>query len=134
MSRNKAVLVILALLAIYFLIPSTPHGLLVKTILIRLATYALVVLLIYAIISLNMLKKAMRNLAAEVSDENVARTVKLLRYTFDAKRMFGVETFKSLYNQVNGSKKITSKSKEDFYNAMLRKKINVPLPSKGKSS
>lgn len=133
MSKNKAVLLILTMVIIYFVIPPTPNGFLAKEILIRLVTYLLVVLLVYAIISLNMLKNAMRKLAAEVSDENVAKVVKLLRYTFDAKRMFGVETFKSLYGQVNASKKISTKSKEDLYHAILRKKINVPLPTKGKN-
>lgn len=132
MSRNKGILFILLFIAMYFLIPSTPDGLFAKTMLIRIFTYLMIVLLVYAIISLNLLKGAMKKLAAEVSDENVAKAVRLLRYTFDAKRMFGVATFQSLYNQVNASKRITTKSKEDFYQAMLRKKVNVPLPSKGK--
>ncbi len=130
MSRNKVVLLIILLVGIYFAIPNSDVGLIVKENMIRVSAYLLLLAFIYAVISLNILKTAMRKLASNVNDENASKVVKLLRITFDVKRMFGVATLQSLYNQVNTSKSVSANLKEEFYEAMKRKGVNVPLPSK----
>lgn len=132
MSRNKAVLLGIIAIIVYFAIPDTPAGINAKAIMIRLLSYFMIFIIVYLVITLNMLKKAMMKLAADVTDEHVTMVVKRLRMTFDVKRMFGAETFKSLYNQVNRSKKVSTKSKQDMYEALKRKRIDVPLPTKGK--
>ncbi|WP_027398799.1 hypothetical protein [Anaerovorax odorimutans] len=132
MSRNKSVLLILIAVIVYLLLPNTPTGIYGKTIILRIAAFTLFFMLIYSVITLNILKKALNRLIENITDENVSSAVNLLRITFDVKRMFGSETLKSIYNQVNHSKNITSKSKQDMYEAIRRKKIDIPLPAKGK--
>lgn len=132
MSRNKAVLLILITFIVYWLLPNTSAGIQGKVLILQIAALALFFMLIYAIITLNLLKKALKKLSENVSDENVAAVVKLLRMSYDVKRMFGVETLKALYIQVNRSKNLRTESKEMMYDALKRKKIEIPPPTKGK--
>ncbi len=128
MSRNKVILLILLFIGIYFAIPTSEIGMIIKENMIRVSAYLLLFAFFYAVISLNILKSAMRKLATEVNDAHVAKVVKLLRLTFDVKRMFGVTTLQSIYNQVNSSKAVSANLKEDLYEAMKRKRVSVPLP------
>lgn len=128
MSRNKTILLILIIAIIFLMIPGTPQGLYAKEIMIRLTSYFLVLLVIYLAITINLLKKSFKRLFAEANDENVIRAAKLLRITFDVKRAFGVGTLIALFNHVNASSNVTMEAKEELYQAIKRKRVDIPPP------
>jgi len=69
-------------------------------------------------------------LFAEANDENTLRAAKLLKITFEVKRAFGVGTLKALYNHVNLSKNVSMEAKEELYESIKRKKVEIPPPAK----
>ncbi len=132
MSRNKFILAIIIGVIIFLLIPGTAQGLYVKEMMVRLTTYLLILFVIYLVITINLLKRSFKRLFAEANDENTFRTAKLLRFTFEVKRAFGVGTLKALFNHVNLSKNVSMEAKEELYEAIKRKKVETPPPAGGK--
>lgn len=128
MSRNKALLLILLIAAIFFLLPDTPEGRYAKELMIRLASYLLVVILVYLIITINVLKRAFRRVFDEANDENTLRAAKMLRITFDVKRCFGAGTLKAVYAHANESRNVGLPAKTALYEAIRRKRVEIPLP------
>lgn len=132
MSRNKAILLIGIAAIVFVLIPKTPEGLYAKEMMVRITTYLLIFMLIYLIITVNLLKRSFKRLFADANDENAARATKLLNITFDVKRTFGVGTLKALFTHVNASKNVSMAAKEDLYDAIRRKKVDIPPPAMAK--
>lgn len=132
MSRNKAILLIGIAAIVFVLIPKTPEGLYAKEMMVRITTYLLIFMLIYLIIMVNLLKRSFKKLFAEANDENTTRAAKLLRITFDVKRIFGVGTLKALFTHVNASKNVSIGAKEELYDAIRRKRVEIPPPAMAK--
>lgn len=134
MSRNKTILLLIILGTTFVLIPGTPQGLYIKELMIQLTTYVLVFMLVYLAITINLLKRSFKRLFENPDDENTLRAAKLLRVSFDIKRSFGVGTLKSLFNHVNASKNVSMEAKEELYNAIKRKRVDIPPPAMAKRS
>ena len=132
MSRNKTILLIIIAAIVFVLIPGTPQGLYAKELMVRLTTYLLVFMVIYLAITINLLKRSFKRLFASADDENTLRAAKLLRISFDVKRSFGVGTLKSLFNHVNSSKNVSMAAKEELYDAIKRKRVDIPPPAMAK--
>ena len=58
--------------AAFFLIPSTPDGLVAKEMMIRITTYLLIGLVIYLAITLHLLRKTLKKLLTEMKEEQIA--------------------------------------------------------------
>lgn len=134
MSRNKSLLLAALWFAAFFLIPSTPDGLVAKEMMIRITTYLLIGLVIYLAITLHLLRKTLKKLLAEMKEEQVLKAAKLLRITFDVKRAFGAGTLKSVFEKVNKSRDISLDAKNQLYEAIRRKRVDIPPPAMGKRS
>lgn len=132
MSRNKTILLIIIAAIVFVLLPKTPQGLYYKEMMIRITTYLLVFILIYLIITVNLLKRSFKRLFADANDENTLRAAKLLRISFDVKRTFGVGTLKALFTHVNASRNVSMSSKEELYDAIRRKRVEIPPPAMAK--
>jgi len=130
MSRNKVILAIITGVIIFLAIPGSPQGLYAKEMMIRLTTYLLIFIVIYLIITINLLKRAFKRLFAEANDENTLRAAKLLKITFEVKRAFGAGTLKALFNHVNLSKNVSMAAKEELYEAIKRKRVETPPPAR----
>lgn len=134
MSRNKVVLLVAFLLIIYFALPSTGTGGLIKAYMVAIAPYVLIFIVVWLFVTINLLRKAMTRLANDITDRNTLAVAKLMRMTFDVKRFMGEQNIIGLYKQVNFSRYVSLASKTALYEALRRKRIDVPPPSTGKSA
>ncbi len=138
MSRNKAVLLILLWIGAFFVIPSTPNGLVAKELMVRISAYLLMGILVYLVITLTKLRRCLKRLMNNVEESEVHRAAWLLRITFDVKRALGAGTLRMVYDRVNKSKHVSLEAKNKLYEAMRRKRVDVPPPlakkEKGKTS
>ncbi|MEG0663364.1 MAG: hypothetical protein RR472_08800, partial [Anaerovoracaceae bacterium] len=133
MSRNKIVLLLAAGMILYLLLPSTGTGGLIRAYMLALLPYLLILIIVWLLITINLLRKAMSRLAKDLTDRNTLAVAKLLRMSFDVKRFMGETNLINLYKQANFSRNVSLSSKQALYDALQRKRINVPLPSTGKS-
>ncbi|MEG0829573.1 MAG: hypothetical protein RSD88_03180 [Anaerovoracaceae bacterium] len=133
MSRNKIVLLVCALVVIYLLLPSEGAGGIIKANMLAILPYVVLLLIIYLVITINVLKWGMQKLSRDITDEQVVYVAKVMRITFDVKRIMGSANLIELYKRVNFSRFVSFHSKELLYNAIRRKKVDVPPPSDGKS-
>lgn len=129
MSRNKVILLLGALVLLYLALPNEGIYLTVKTYMLAVAPYAMLTVILYLLISINLLKKALYRLSAEVSEENVLSVTRFLKITFDVKRMIGTVNLIDIYKRVNGTKKISYETKNQLYEVLKRKRIEIPLPT-----
>lgn len=132
MSRNKFILMMGLLVILYFVLPDNGVGLIIKANMIAVAPYIMLFIIIYLVITINMLKRSLKKLSAKMNDENVIGAAKMMNITFDVKRMMGAENLQLLYNQVNFSSDLSLYAKTLFYNALRKKRLDVPPPSEGK--
>ena len=105
MSRNKTVLLIILIAALYFVTPNDGVFATVKANFVTLLPYIGIGIVIYLIITINVLKKAWKRLDAHISDDNVIKFAKIMNISFDVKRMLGPTNLIDLYTKVNFSKK-----------------------------
>lgn len=133
MSRNKVVLLIAALVVIYLVLPPDGTGGLIRMYMITIAPYVLIFIIVYLIITINILKRSLNRLQNNICTDNVMAVSRMLRITFDVKRIMGAQNLIDLYKRVNFSKAVSFTAKESLYNALKRKRLDVPLPSDGKS-
>lgn len=131
MSRNKAILIIFVLVMAYIFTPTDGVWYIVKHNVILALPYVLVFVIVYLIITINVLKRRWRKLDGELSDENVINFAKMMNITFDVKRMLGPTNLIDLYNKVNFSPEISLHAKKLLYEAMRRKRLDVPVPGQG---
>lgn len=132
MSRNKAILIIAALIITYLLLPATGTGGVIKANMLALAPYALLFIIIYLAITINVLKKSLYKLNDEVNEQNTINVAKMMNVTFDVKRFMGTDNLIQLYSQVNLATNVPMDAKELLYNAMRRKRVDIPVPTEGK--
>lgn len=93
--------------------------------------FIMINVIIYLVITINVLKKAWKKLDAEPNDENTINFAKIMNITFDVKRMMGPANLIDLYNKVNFSSNVSMRAKELLYQAMKRKRLDVPPPGQG---
>lgn len=132
MSRNKVILLIVGLVALYLLLPKTGVGGIIKANMIAIAPYVLLFIIIWLLVTINMLKRAMKKLNEEINDANALSVSKMMNITFDVKRFMGEGNLIDLYNRANIATNVSFHTKELLYNSMRRKRIKVPVPSSGK--
>ncbi len=131
MSRNKFIILIATCIVVYYAIPNTGQWADVKANIINLLPYLLIGVIIYLVITINILKKRWRDCTAEPSDANVQQFAKMLNITFDVKRMLGADNMINLYKEINASKIPSMKTKRLLYEAYRKKRLDVPPPSQG---
>ena len=127
MSRNKFILLFAILVIIYLVMPSEGiYGSIKANVIL-----ALPFLMIGVIIYLFTMRRAWRKLDNNVIDDNVIAFAKIMNISFDVKRMMGVNNLLDLYTKVNFSRHASMKAKELLYQAMRRKRLDVPPPGQG---
>ncbi|NLD18759.1 MAG: hypothetical protein GX663_00720 [Clostridiales bacterium] len=131
MSRNKVILVIALLVALYFMLPNDGIFHVIKVNAKAILPYILLGIIIYLVITINVLKKAWKKLDANINDENTVSFAKIMNISFDVKRMLGSNNLLDLYQKVNFSTRVSMKSKRLLFEAMRRKRLDVPTPGKG---
>ncbi len=131
MSRNKFVVLIFLFVALYFVTPNSGVFATLKANVIMLLPYLLLGVIIYLIITINVLKRAWKRLDANVNDDNVINFAKIMNITFDVKRMLGSSNLIDLYRKVNFSTSVSMNAKQLLFEAMRRKRLDVPPPGKG---
>ena len=131
MSRNKAILIIFMLVMAYIFTPSDGVWYIVKHNVLMALPYVLVFVIIYLIVTINVLKRRWRALDMNLSDEKVIDFAKMMNISFDVKRMLGPTNLIDLYNKVNFSPRVSLHAKQILYEAMRRKRLDVPVPGEG---
>lgn len=131
MSRNKVILILCILAMAYVLTPTTGNWYIIKHNVLMALPYVMILVIIYLIITINVLKRYWKKLDANLTDENVINFAKMMNITFDVKRMLKPSNLIDLYNKVNFSTQISLHAKELLYEAMRRKRLDVPLPGEG---
>lgn len=130
MSRNKAILLIVLLVILYLLLPNEGIYHVIKVNVIAILPYLMLGIIIYLVITINVLKRAWKKVDANVNDENVINFAKIMNISFDVKRMLGSANLIDLYRKVNFSPNASMKAKELLYKAMRKKRLDVPPPGK----
>ncbi|MBQ8151811.1 MAG: hypothetical protein IJ070_03490 [Firmicutes bacterium] len=131
MTRNKFVLLLMAVAVAWLMTPRTGIFMVIKVNIINALPYVMAFIIIYLIITINMLKSKWKKLDQNLTDANVIDFAKMMNVTFDVKRMLGVTNLIDLYSKVNFSHKISMHAKELLYQAMRRKRLDVPVPGQG---
>lgn len=134
MSKNKALLLAALWFGGFFLIPSTEQGLVAKEMMIRITTYLLIGVVLYLAVTLHMLRKALKRVLEETKEDQVKKAARLLRITFDVKRAFGAGTLRTVFERVNKSRDVSMEAKNELYEAIRRKRVDIPPPAVGKRS
>ena len=131
MSRNKVVLLLILIAAAYFLTPNDGMWHVIKVNFRNILPYIMLAIIIYLIITINVLKRAWKKLDANINDENVINFAKIMNISFDVKRFLGPTNLIDLYAKVNYSTHASMKAKQLLFEAMRRKRLDVPPPGKG---
>lgn len=132
MSRNKVILLICVIVLLYLFLPTTGSLGLFRAYMIAILPYVLVLIIVWLLVTINLLKKAMYRLSGEITERNTLSVAKLLGMTFDVKRFIGEQNIIELYKRVNFSSSISLSTKNLMYENMKKKHINGPPPSQGK--
>lgn len=132
MSRNKVILLILCLIIIVLALPETGTAGIIRHNMIALAPYIMILLIIYLFITINMVRKALYRLNDNITTENTITLAKRMGITFDVKRMMGPENLQNIYKRVNFSKQVSMDAKQALYDALKRKRLDIPPPAEGK--
>ncbi len=131
MSRNKFILLFAILVIIYLIMPSEGIYGSIKANVVLALPFLMMGVIIYLFITLIALKRAWKKLDNNVIDDNVIAFAKIMNISFDVKRMMGVNNLLDLYTKVNFSRHASMKAKELLYQAMRRKRLDVPPPGQG---
>lgn len=131
MSRNKAILILGILVAAYFIMPNYGIYHTIKVNAVGLLPFALLAVIVYLVITINVLKHAWKKLDRELNDKNTIDFAKIMNISFDTKRMLGSQNLQNLYSKVSFSQNVSLKAKKLLYEAMRRKRLDVPQPGKG---
>lgn len=131
MSRNKFVLLLIIICMAYIALPSDGIYATIKANFRAVLPYIMIGIIVYLVITINVLKRAWKKLDADINDENVTSFAKMLNITFDVKRMLGPGNLMDLYSKVNNSTRASLRAKELLYEALRRKRLDVPPPGKG---
>ncbi len=131
MSRNKVIFFILILVIAFFVLPDSGIYGTLKANLLSALPFVMMGIIIYLIVTINLLKRAWRKLDAEPNDENTIKFAQMMNITFDVKRMLGPTNLIELYRKVNFSPRVSFKAKRLLYDAMKRKRLDVPPPGEG---
>ena len=132
MSRNRAIVLILCIAVILWALPKTGIAGSIRANILALLPYLAIVLIVYLFATINIVRKALYRLNDNVTTENTLILAKRMGITFDVKRMLGPENLTNVYQKVNISRKVSIDAKQALYDAMKRKKLDIPLPSEGK--
>lgn len=119
------------LVIIYLIMPSDGIYGSIKANMLAVLPFIMMGVIIYLIITINVLKRAWKKLDSAPNDENTINFAKIMNITFDVKRMLGPTNLIDLYQKVNASSRVSLKAKDLFYQAMRRKRLDVPPPGKG---
>ncbi|MDO4546182.1 MAG: hypothetical protein Q4C25_08490 [Bacillota bacterium] len=130
MSRNKVILLIILLVGLYLLLPNEGIYHTIKANVIAILPYIMLAIIIYLVITINVLKRAWKKLDANINDDNIISFAKIMNISFDVKRMLGPTNLIDLYRKVNFSPNASMKAKELLYKAMRKKRLDVPPPGK----
>lgn len=131
MSRNKLILFIIILVMIYLILPDSGIYDSIKANMLAVLPFIMIGVIIYLVITINVLKRAWKKLDAVPNDENTINFAKIMNITFDVKRMLGPANLMDLYRKVNFSSGVSLHAKDLLYQAMRRKRLDVPPPGKG---
>ncbi len=131
MSRNKFILLVAAIAVAFVATPNTGTFQIIKMNFINLLPFILAAIIVYLIITITMVKRAWKKVDQDINDENVINFAKMLNITFDVKRMLGANNLIDLYNKINFSSNASMHAKQLLYEAVRRKRLDVPLPGKG---
>ena len=131
MSRNKLILSIFVLAIVYMVMPDTGIYASIKTNLIAVLPFVMMGVIIYLAITINVLKRTWKKLDAKPNDKNTINFAQIMNITFDVKRMLGPANLIDLYQKVNFSSNVSLKAKDLLYQAMKRKRLDVPPPGEG---
>ena len=112
MSRNKVILILAVLAMAYVLTPATGTWYIVKHNIIMALPYVLLLVIIYLVVTINMLKHRWKKPDSSLTDENVMEFAKMINITFDVKRMLGSSNLIDLYNKVNFSTRVSLHAKQ----------------------
>lgn len=129
MSRNKTIVLIICLVIIWWALPETGTAGIIRYNMLAIAPYLAILLIGYLFVTINMVRKALYRLNDDMTSENVLLLAARMGRTFDVKRMIGPENLTNIYQKVNFSKKVSPAAKKALYEALKRKKLDVPPPS-----
>ena len=96
MSRNKAILILGILVAAYFIMPNYGIYHTIKVNAVGLLPFALLAVIVYLVITINVLKHAWKKLDRELNDKNTIDFAKIMNISFDTKRMLGSQNLQNL--------------------------------------
>ena len=128
MSRNKFILLVIILAGLYYFLPDDGIYHIIKVNTVALLPYILLCLIVYLVITINLLKRAWKKLDTQLTEEHVVNFSKLMNISFDVVRMLGESNLIALYNKVNFSTSVSANSKRLLYEAMRRKRLDVAPP------
>ena len=131
MSRNKFILLFAILVIIYLVMPSEGIYGSIKANVVMALPFLMMGVIIYLFTTVIVMKRAWKKLDNYVIDDNVIAFAKIMNISFDVKRMMGVNNLLDLYAKVNFSRHASMKAKELLYQAMRRKRLDVPPPGQG---
>lgn len=131
MSRNKILLFMIILVIVYMVMPDSGIYGAVKANIAAALPFAMMGVIIYVVITISALKRAWKKLDAVPNDENTVNFAKIMNISFDVKRMLGPGNLSDLYRKISFSPDVSLKAKELLYQAMRRKRLDVPPPGQG---
>ena len=91
--------------------------------------YLLVFISLWLLLSINMLKTAMKNLHIMPTDKRAETFAMLLRKSFAVETFVKKEDLKETYSHVTGLRQVSYETKVKLYEAFDRKSIYVPYPA-----
>ena len=131
MSRNKILLFMIILVIVYMVMPDSGIYGAVKANIAAALPFTMMGVIIYVVITISALKRAWKKLDAVPNDENTVNFAKIMNISFDVKRMLGPGNLSDLYRKISFSPDVSLKAKELLYQAMRRKRLDVPPPGQG---
>ena len=131
MSRTKILLFMIILVIVYMVMPDSGIYGAVKANIAAALPFTMMGVIIYVVITISALKRAWKKLDAVPNDENTVNFAKIMNISFDVKRMLGPGNLSDLYRKISFSPDVSLKAKELLYQAMRRKRLDVPPPGQG---
>ena len=131
MSRNKILLFMIILVIVYMVMPDSGIYGAFKANIAAALPFTMMGVIIYVVITISALKRAWKKLDAVPNDENTVNFAKIMNISFDVKRMLGPGNLSDLYRKISFSPDVSLKAKELLYQAMRRKRLDVPPPGQG---
>ena len=119
------------LVIVYMVMPDSGIYGAVKANIAAALPFTMMGVIIYVVITISALKRAWKKLDAVPNDENTVNFAKIMNISFDVKRMLGPGNLSDLYRKISFSPDVSLKAKELLYQAMRRKRLDVPPPGQG---